>query len=270
MKKNLLIITSCIILTACNSDVEIDENYQHVRVYKDDQALSCNTQAGIPVRSHGEELLEQNIEIHCSQKGNDGFAYPEICGGDTGSINIFTIHKGDLATAESIGFSRLATLPDATFDQYCEYQVISDHRKYHLLDQLYINYHHWQSLNVSEYKFTFNYSYTDCPTFVALPRVEISVVDDEIIEVINTENDTLITMIDDYFTIEQLFSEINVLLQLTPIKAGITASEPYQPPEFDINGVPRLYFIDSGQDECDAIQYGISDVEIITAATTGG
>ena len=252
------------ILSACDSDIKIDERYSHVRVYQDDLALACDNSSAVSVKSHGLALINEAIEIHCSQKGHDGLAYPEACGSDTSSINIYTIHYGDLATAENLGFSRLANLPDAQFDEQCEYQVISDHRKYHLLEQLVFQSTKWQDIGASEYSFDFNYNYSDCPTFAPVPTVKITVNDDNVISAYDLDNEVFLTDLSGYLTIDELYDELATLLQLTPFNAGLNASEPMKLPSFNELGVPSSYFIDSGSDECDAINYVIDNVEVIT------
>ncbi|MFT7009935.1 hypothetical protein [Paraglaciecola sp. MB-3u-78] len=97
----------CLSLTACNDNKFDWEGEQHVRVYQDDQAISCDNTGAVSVKTHGKLLIDEDIQLHCSQKGDDGFIYTDSCGSATGSINIFTIHNKDLDTAESLGFSRL-------------------------------------------------------------------------------------------------------------------------------------------------------------------
>lgn len=111
----------CLGLTACDDDLADDlDREQYVNVYQDDQALSCSTAGRVSVETHGKLLSDKNIEIHCSQKGYDGFAYTQSCGSETGSINIFTINDKDVSEAESLGFSNLSNLPDAQFDDLCD------------------------------------------------------------------------------------------------------------------------------------------------------
>lgn len=112
----------CLGLAACDDDLVNDlDSEQYVNVYQDDQALSCSTAGRISVEAHSKLLIDENIEIHCSQKGYDGFAYTLSCGSETGTINIFTINDKDLSEAESLGFSSLSNLPDALFIDSCDF-----------------------------------------------------------------------------------------------------------------------------------------------------
>ncbi|MCF2947659.1 DUF6174 domain-containing protein [Paraglaciecola aquimarina] len=250
----------CLSLTACNDDLKIDlEGEQHVRVYQDDLAPACDSSAAISVKTHGKLLIDENIELHCSQKGHDGFAYTESCDSETGSINIFTIHDKDLATAESLGFSRLSSLPDAQFDNQCEYKVISDHRKYALLDQLNSEYAKWQTNQTPSYQFQFNTSFSDCPTFAPTPVVLVTVTDNEVSTVYDTDSETFLSNIDNYMTIDGLFNELELQLKLTPLEAGLHAGEPKVTPDFNELGVPEQYYLNAGSDECDAINYTVSE-----------
>ncbi|WP_158971799.1 DUF6174 domain-containing protein [Paraglaciecola sp. L3A3] len=249
----------CLSLTACNDDLIVDfSGEQHVRVYQDDQALACSDTGTIAVKEHGKLLIDEHIELHCSQKGDDGLSYTESCGSETDSINIFTIHDKDLAEAESLGFSRLSTLADPQFDELCEYKVISDRRKYRLLRQLNNQYAKWQASKPANYKFQFNVTYSDCPTFAPTPNVAITVNDDAINTVYDLDNEMYLTDISDYMTIDELFSEINLQLKLTPTEVGLDVSDPHLSPRFSDMGMPEQYFINAGGEECDAANYSIS------------
>lgn len=270
MIKNILLLLTAASLVACNNDFysanDINKQYQHIRIYKDDMALSCQNDTAIKIKTVGKKLVNKNIELHCAQKGNDGFAYPDACGSETGSINIFTIHKGDLAEAEILGFSRLATLPDATFDENCESKVIYDHDRYVLLEQLKDGYDIWQNINVTEYSYQFHKSYVDCPSFAPMPNVEITVLNNQISTVYNLDNDQFITNLDDFMTIEELFSDIKLQLNLAPFAAAKNAAENNQLPTFNQLGIPTSYYIDAGSTTCDAMQLSISNVNLTIGA----
>jgi hypothetical protein len=253
----------CLSLTACD-DIIIDlDGEQHVRVYQDDQAISCADTGAISVKAHGKLLVDENIELHCSQKGSDGLSYTQSCGSETGSINVFTIHDKNLGEAESLGFSQLSTLPDAQFDAQCELKVISDSRKHALIRQLNDQNTIWQTNKTLNYQFQFNMSFSDCPTFAPTPIVTITVNDDVVNTVYDNDNETFLTNISDYMTIDELFSELNLQLELTVIEAGLNAGEPLASPIFSTMGIPEQYFINAGSEECDAVNYTISDLELL-------
>lgn len=264
MKTTLVLLTTTT-LVACNSDFysadDINKEYKHIRVYKDDAARMCDD-TQLKIKTHGKELVNQNIEVHCAQKGDDGFGYAEVCGGETGSINIFTIHQGDLAQAENLGFSRLTDLPDARFDEHCENKVIYDHDRYVLLKQLKDNYDIWQNINNTEYRYRFHKSYVDCPSFAPMPTVEITVINNQVSTVYNLDNEQFITDIGNFITIDELFRDIKLQLNLAPFAASKNAAENNKLPTFNGLGVPTSYYIDAGSTNCDAIQISLSQVEI--------
>ncbi|MGJ8682567.1 DUF6174 domain-containing protein [Paraglaciecola sp.] len=249
----------CLGISACDDEHFSWQGEHHVRVYQDDQALGCDA-AGISVETHGKLLIDEGIELHCSQKGHDGMAYDESCNSETGSINIFTIHDKDLAEAESLGFSRLSTLPDAQFDDLCEYNVISDQRKYALIHQLNHEHDTWLANKTTNYQFQFNQSFSDCPTFAPTPVVTITVNDDQVSTVYDVDAETFLTNISDYQTIDQLYDKLEVQLKLTPTEAGLSAAQPHASPTFNTMGMPEQYFVNSGAEECDAANYTLSNL----------
>lgn len=264
MRKNALLTSGIILLclSACNNDFIDLKDDRHMRVYQDDKAVACNN-AGITVKAHGKLLIDENIELHCSQKGNDGMSYTESCGSNTGSINIFTIHAKDLYKAESLGFSQLAALPDAQLDKQCEFKVISDVRKYGLINQLNDEYDRWQSNKTTTYAFQFHLNYADCPTFAPTPTVKITVSNNVIDTVYDIGNEVFLTNLDSYMTIDEIFDEFKLQLELTPIEAGLSSSEPKAAPKFSTVGVPEHYFYDAGSNTCDAANYTLSNVELM-------
>ena len=106
-------------------------------------------------------------------------------------------------------------------------------------------------------------SYSDCPTFAPNPVVTINVINDEINTVYDTENETFLTNISDYKTIDQLYAEFDLQLKLTPLDAGLSVSEPSKLPVFTATGLPEQYFVDSGREECDAANYIMCDLEFL-------
>ncbi|MEP1448256.1 MAG: hypothetical protein ABJK37_19285 [Paraglaciecola sp.] len=253
----------CASLTGCNDEIFLLNGEHHVRVFQDDQAISCEDSSAISVKTHGKLLIDEDIELHCAQKGSDGMNYIQSCGAQTGSINIFTIHFKDLSSAESLGFSRLSTLPDAQFDEHCEYDVISDSKKNGLLNQLDEQSTIWQANKTASYQFRFHMNFSDCPTFAPTPTVTIKVVDDAINSVYDLDNDTFLSNIADYHTLDELFTDLQLRLKLMPVAAGLSSGEPTKLPTFNDSGMFEQYFIDAGTEACDAANYTLSDLELL-------
>lgn len=249
-----MLASSGLLLTACDldSDLEANEDYQHIRVYKDDQQLACQPDTAISLADDALKLANQNVEIHCSQKANDGFAYPESCGSDTGSINLYTIHKGDLEKAQSAGFEPLKNLPDAQFNPSCELQVIPDDYKYQLIHQVKVQIDKWNSFDSQDYQFNYQQSFADCPNVTAPPEVRITVEQNQITEVYDLDNQTYINDLSEYSTISELLETFKLQLWMSPKAAGLSPSDAYQYPDYNSFGVPLNYYYDQGTNQCDA------------------
>ncbi|WP_143870281.1 DUF6174 domain-containing protein [Catenovulum sediminis] len=243
-----------VVLVGCDDDIEfeIPEAEKHIRVYQDDQMLACDPASAIALSTSAQLLAENSIEIHCSQKGYDGFSYPESCGSDTGSINVFTIHKGDLNEAETLGFAPLSDLPEAVVDRHCEYKVISDHKKFHLLADVKAAIEDWQDTDTQDYEFEFQQSFVDCPNVAAPPKVRVTVENEVITQVYDLDNQQFLNNLDDYQTISALLEAFKLQIWMTPRKAALSASELDKLPEYSEQGVPLSYYYDQGSAACDA------------------
>ena len=106
MKVNhLAILSLLILLSGCNntdSDTDID-------VYISSGKLMCQDNA-LPLAVTKSYLLAANIAVKSESCGYlTEVAFPEVCGGATGELHIFTIDASDAMVAENIGF----TLPDS-------------------------------------------------------------------------------------------------------------------------------------------------------------
>jgi hypothetical protein len=141
--------------------------------------------------------------------------------------------------------------------------VISDARKYRLISQLNDQHKIWQANKTPNYQFQFNQSFSDCPSFAPTPTVTISVIDNGINTVYDINEETFLTNLTDYMTIDELYRKLNLQLKLTPTEAGLSASEPLGVPIFSTMGLPEQYFINTGTEECDAANYTMSDLVLL-------
>lgn len=80
-----------------------------VEVYKYDGTLQCGMGHEIPLEEMTKELETAGIEVLASRKGSDGLAHIAVCGASTGAINVYTITRDDLRTAQRLGFMLLVT-----------------------------------------------------------------------------------------------------------------------------------------------------------------
>jgi hypothetical protein len=84
---------------------------RQLKIFKYAQSTQCNND-GIPLKKMAEELKAAGITFTCAQRANDGMAYPAVCGGATGDINVFQIYSSDLPLARRLGYAPVSTLPE--------------------------------------------------------------------------------------------------------------------------------------------------------------
>ena len=79
---------------------------QTIQVYKLDGARQCEG-AGISVQEMQKEL--SGIRVYGAEKSAlQDVMFPAVCGGGTGSINVYTIAKADVKQAQARGFALLS------------------------------------------------------------------------------------------------------------------------------------------------------------------
>lgn len=94
-------------LTACLPTTG-GSHESRIQVYKHDGSRQC--EAGISPADMQKEL--QGIRVYAAEKSELlDRAYPEVCGGDTGTINVYTIETKDRSEAEKRGFKVLPPTP---------------------------------------------------------------------------------------------------------------------------------------------------------------
>ena len=104
-------------LGACK-DSSSGDGDGNIKVFKYSGSRQCEPDSGTPVDQMVLELTSAGIDVLCAQTGNDGMAYPTVCGASTGEINIYLIRTVNLEDAENLGFASVLTLPDYG-DQAC-------------------------------------------------------------------------------------------------------------------------------------------------------
>ena len=116
MQKTVLFLAVSFLLTACAShsgSLKTNEvsfgaaktssrAATHIEVYRSDNAVQCQG-GGISPEAMQSEL--DAIPVFAARKDQlRGVAFPAVCGGTTGSINVYTIQQADQAAAEQRGF----------------------------------------------------------------------------------------------------------------------------------------------------------------------
>lgn len=84
---------------------------RQLKIFKYAESTQCNND-GIPLKKMAEELRVAGITFTCAQRAYDGMAYPAVCGGATGEINVFRIYASDLPLARRLGYAPVSTLPE--------------------------------------------------------------------------------------------------------------------------------------------------------------
>ena len=75
-------------------------------VYKYDGTLQCGEGDEITLETMAEELTKSGVKVVSMKKGTDGLFHLAVCGGSTGSVNIFEIQENAVQKAEDLGFRR--------------------------------------------------------------------------------------------------------------------------------------------------------------------
>ncbi len=92
-------------LTACATQSPTqNQSSSVIEVYQSDLSRQCGGEGLSPEQM---QAKLQNITVYGMRKGQLNRAYPSVCGGETGKINIYSIAKKDLAQAQKLGFNIL-------------------------------------------------------------------------------------------------------------------------------------------------------------------
>lgn len=78
-----------------------EEQANRIEIYKSDGSRQCEHTA-IDPNTMAKEL--DGIVVYDTRKDQLDRIYPSVCGGATGSVNVFTIDKADLEKAKALGF----------------------------------------------------------------------------------------------------------------------------------------------------------------------
>lgn len=84
-------------------------NDKPVKIFKSDGSVQCEEEH-IELAVMRQELVTAGVDVICSQSGHTGNAYDSVCGGETGNIHIFSIHRANIVDAKKLGFEPVATL----------------------------------------------------------------------------------------------------------------------------------------------------------------
>lgn len=100
----ILSLTACAHSDGLNKPAT-EPSEKRVRIYKSDGSRQCEG-GGISPEAMKKEL--QGIRVYAAEKQTlHGMMFPAVCGGQTGSINVYTIAEQDLSEAGKRGFNIL-------------------------------------------------------------------------------------------------------------------------------------------------------------------
>lgn len=101
MQKIILVGLCAVLFAACQTRSVISTE-QTVEVYKSDESRQCYDHGFSP-----EEMQKQlgKIQVYHARKSHlQNVAFPAVCGGATGAINVYRIAQSDLDFAQKQGF----------------------------------------------------------------------------------------------------------------------------------------------------------------------
>lgn len=97
-------------LMACGSRGSGEKS---IKVFKARGSVQCEEDGTTPEVMQS-ELINAGMSVLTFSCGFDGLGHAAVCGGSDGRMNIFEIPQGNIAQAQSLGFSNLSELPDAS------------------------------------------------------------------------------------------------------------------------------------------------------------
>ena len=110
MKFNYLLLSVLVTISGCNDSEPDDEVDNDIEVYISTGELQCQ-ENGLSISLTKSYLEDASIEVKAESCGNLTLIdYPDVCGGGTGKLHVFTIASSDSQAAENIGF----TIPDSS------------------------------------------------------------------------------------------------------------------------------------------------------------
>ena len=103
MKTPTAALITTLLLTACaHHSGSLKPTPNRIDVYRSDNATQCGGE-GISPTAMQSEL--GNIPVFAARKDHlRGVSFPAVCGGATGSVNVYTIPQTSQAAAEQRGF----------------------------------------------------------------------------------------------------------------------------------------------------------------------
>lgn len=98
MLKKIYLLSMVLLVAACANTADV----LRVDVAKSDGSRQCKG-GSVSLETMQSEL--QDIKVFAARKDHlRGVAFPAVCGGDTGSVNVYTINANDVEIVKQRGF----------------------------------------------------------------------------------------------------------------------------------------------------------------------
>ena len=111
-------LTACSATSNTTNDLVSEDAVTFVNVYKDANKKQCFSQ-GMALNVMIKELTENGIAVNCSARKNDGLMYPQACGQNEGTINVYQISSSDFEKAQLLGFKDVKEIKSADIKLKC-------------------------------------------------------------------------------------------------------------------------------------------------------
>ncbi|MCP2039835.1 hypothetical protein L1281_000405 [Neisseria sp. HSC-16F19] len=103
MKKIMLLLGTAMLAACAHTAPATDAR---VQVYRSDGSRQCETEGATSPQLMQRVLENAGIRVYAARKDHlRGMAFPAVCGGATGSVNVFTIAADQAAWAQAQGFA---------------------------------------------------------------------------------------------------------------------------------------------------------------------
>lgn len=86
------------------------ENAEPIKVFKYEGSKQCEPGSGVSLETMQQALAKAGVNVICAHRGHDGRMRIQMCGADTGKMNLFVIPGDQLQQAKALGFSAVSEL----------------------------------------------------------------------------------------------------------------------------------------------------------------
>lgn len=104
-------LTLAVTLGGCVADnIAASAGETPTKVFKYEGSKQCQQGSGVALEIMQRDLVEAGVDVICAHRGHDGRMRIQMCGADTGKMNLFVIPGEQLPKAQALGFSSVSEL----------------------------------------------------------------------------------------------------------------------------------------------------------------